>query len=97
MVKTIQDHLVLEMENLEKLEKQEHQWIKQAITNLVKLYKILPHMKRLLDNGKEKVQLLGPDMSKIFNLSIHQKVENLSSITTLTIYIQKVLRTWEEF
>ena len=54
-------------------------------------------MKILLDISEEKVQLLGPDMRNIFNLNIHQKVENLSSLTTLTIDIQKVLHTWEEF
>ena len=54
-------------------------------------------MKILLDNAEEKSQLLGPNMSNMFNLNIHQKVANLSSLTTLTIDIQKELRTWEEF
>ena len=97
MEKEIQDQLVLEMENLDKLEKQEHQWIDQARPSLVSLDKIHPHMKRLLETIEEKTQLLGPDMSNIFNMNIHQKVENLSSLTTLTIDIQKVLYTWEKF
>ena len=54
-------------------------------------------MKRLLEAAEEKAQLLGPDMSNIFNMDMHQKVENLSSLITLTIDIQKVLLTWEEF
>ena len=54
-------------------------------------------MKILLDTIKEKSQILGLDMSNIVNLNIHQKMANLSSITTLTIDVQKALRTWEEF
>ena len=54
-------------------------------------------MKRLLEAVKEKTQILGTNMSNIFDIDIHQKVENLSSLTTLTIDIKKALRTWEEF
>ena len=35
-------------------------------------------------------------MSKIVELSIQQKMSNLSSIATLTIDIQKALRNWKE-
>ena len=36
-------------------------------------------------------------MNNIFDLHIQQKMENLSSLTTLTIDIHKEIRTWEEF
>ena len=97
MEKTIQDQLVLEMEKLDKLEKQEHQCISQTNPILVSLDKIHPHMKKLLDTAEEKAQLLGPNMSNILDLNIQQKMAKLSSLTTLTIDIQKALRTWEEF
>ena len=84
MANIIWDQLVLEMEMLEKLEKQEHQWNNQARPSLVSLDKIFPHMKRLLEDAKEKAQFLGLDTSNIFNIDIHQKIENLSSLTTLT-------------
>ena len=54
-------------------------------------------MKILLDTIEETAQRLGHDMSNIVDLSIQQKMSNLSSLTTLTIDIQKVLSTWEEF
>ena len=97
MEKTVQDQLMLEMEKLDKLEKQEHQWISQANPILVSLEKICSHMKILLDTVKEKKQLLGPNMSKIVNLNIHQKLENLSTLTTLIIDIQKEIHAWGEF
>ena len=97
MAKTIKDQLVLVRKKLENLEKQEHQWIIQARPSLVSLDKIYPHMKRLLEDVDEKAQFLGPDMSIIFNIGIHKKVVNFLSLTTLNIYIQKVLHTWEEF
>ena len=83
------------MEKLEKLEKQEHQWISQAKPRLVSINKILPYMKILLEAVDEKTQLLRPDMSNIFNIDIHQKVDSFSILTTLTIDIQKALHTWE--
>ena len=54
MAKIIQYRLVLEREKLEKLEKQEHQWISQARPSLVNLDKIRPHMKILLGTIEEK-------------------------------------------
>ena len=90
----MQDKIVLESENLEKLEKKVHQWINQAIPSLDTLEKICPHMKILLDIAKEKEQFLGHDMDNIIDLSIHEKMSTLSSITTLTIDIQKVLCNW---
>ena len=54
-------------------------------------------MKRILDTADEKAQFMGPDMESIIDLSIQEKMSTLSSITTLTIDIQKVLQNWTEF
>ena len=54
-------------------------------------------MKRLLEAAEERDQFLGPNMESIANLPIEEKMSNLSSITTLTIDIQKVLQSWIEF
>ena len=43
------------------------------------------------------MQLLGTDMINILDLDIHKKMENLLSLTTLTIDIQNSLHAWEEF
>ena len=40
---------------------------------------------------------MGPDMERIADLSIQEKMLTLSSLTTLTIDIQKVLQSWTEF
>ena len=40
---------------------------------------------------------MGPDMERIAELSIQEKMSILSSLTTLTIDIQKVLQSWTEF
>ena len=62
-----------------------------------KLDTIFPQMKRLLETVEEKYQFMGPDMERIADLSIQEKMSTLSSITTLTIDIQKVLQSWTEF
>ena len=62
-----------------------------------KLDTICPQMKRLLETAEEKEQFMGPDMERIADLSIREKMSKLSSITTLTIDIQKVLQNWTEF
>ena len=54
-------------------------------------------MKRLLDTAAEKAQFMGPDMENITDLFIREKMATLSSITTLTIDIQKVLQNCSEF
>ena len=54
-------------------------------------------MQILIAVAEEKVQILGTDMINILSIDMHQKVENLSTLTTLTIDIHKALRTWEEF
>ena len=91
---TLQDHIVLEITKLRKLEKQTHQWMNQALSSLDTLDKICPQMKRLLDTVEEKTQLLGIDMRNIIDLPIQEKLSILSSITTLTIDIQNALRNW---
>ena len=97
MNKTIEYQLAEETTKLNKLEKQAHQWINQANPSLDNLDKIRLHMNRLLDTTKDKAQLLGPNMSNILDLSIQQKMSNLSSVTTLTIDIQKALYNWTKF
>ena len=62
-----------------------------------KLYTIFPQMKRLLETAEEKDKFMGPDMERIADLSIQEKMSTLSSITTLTIDIQKVLQSWTKF
>ena len=54
-------------------------------------------MKRILETTAEKDQFMGLDMEMIADLSIQEKMSALSSITTLTIDIQKVLQNWTEF
>ena len=87
MRSTIQDHIVLETTKLQKLEKQAHQWVQQALPSLDKLDTIFPQMKRLFDTAEEKAQFMGPDIESITDLSIQEKMLILSSITTLTIDI----------
>ena len=40
---------------------------------------------------------MGPDMEKIAESSIQEKMSILSSLTTLTIDIQKILQSWIAF
>ena len=44
-------------------------------------------MKRLIETAEEKDQFMGPDMGKIAEISIQEKMSILSSLTTLTIDI----------
>ena len=94
---TIQDQIVLEIAKLQRLERQAHPWVQQALPSLDKLDTIYPQMKRLLEAAEEKDQFLGPDMESIADLPIQEKMSTLSIITTLTIDIQKVLQSWTEF
>ena len=94
---TIENQIVLETAKLQKLERQAHQWVQQAIPNLEKLDIICPQMKQLFEAAKEKDKFLGPNMERIAELSIPEKMSILSSLTTLTIDIQKILRSWMEF
>ena len=97
MISTIQDQIVLETTKLQRLERQAHQWVQQALPSLDKLDTIFPQMKMLLETEKEKDQFMGPDMERIEDLSIQEKISTLSILTTLTIEIQKVLQNWIEF
>ena len=40
---------------------------------------------------------MGPDMERIAKVSILEKMSILSSLTTLTINIQKILQSWTDF
>ena len=91
LISTIKDQIVLETNKLQKLERQAHQWVQQEISSLDKLDIIYPQMKRLLKIAEEKDQFLGPNMERIANLSIQEKMLTLSSLTTLTIDIHKIL------
>ena len=51
-------------------------------------------MKRIFEIAEEKDQFMGPDMEKIAEFSIQEKMSILSSLTTLTINIQKILQSW---
>ena len=54
-------------------------------------------MRRLFETAKEKDQFMGPDMENIAELSIQENMSILSSLTTLTIDIQKILQSWTAF
>ena len=78
---TIQDQIALETAKLQRLERQAHQWVQQALSSLEKLDTICPQMKRLLETVEEKYQFMGPDMERIADLSIQENMLTLSSIT----------------
>ena len=71
--------------------------MQQVIPNLEKVDIICPQMKRLLEIAEEKDQRMGPDMEKIAEFSIPEKMSSLSSLTTLTIDIHKILQSWMDF
>ena len=54
-------------------------------------------MKWIIETTEEKDQLMGPDMERISEVSISEKMLILSSLTTLTIDIQKILQSWIDF
>ena len=54
-------------------------------------------MKKNFATAEENDQFMGPNMEIIAKLSIQEKMSILSSLTTLTIDIQKVLQSWTEF
>ena len=85
---TIQDQILLETTNLEKLEKQAHQWVNQALPSIEKIDTICPQMKRLMDTADKKSHFFGPNMNNIANISIQEKISTLSNITALTIDVQ---------
>ena len=54
-------------------------------------------MKRLIDTADEQNQILGPNMEKIMEVPLSEKMSVLSRLTTLTIDIQKDLQSWMDF
>ena len=94
---TIEEKIALEIAKLQKLEREAHQWVHQAIPNLEKVDIIFPQMKRLIETTEEKDQFMGPDMERIAEVSISDKMLILSSLNTLTIDIQKILQSWMDF
>ena len=84
---TIEDQIVLETTKLQKLKWEAHQWVHQAIPNLEKVDIIYLQMKRLIETAKEKDQFMGPDIERIAEVSISEKMSILSNLTTLTIDI----------
>ena len=94
---TIEEQIVLETNKLQKLEREAHQWVQQALPNLEKVDIICPQMKRLIDTAEEQNQTLGPNMEKIAEVPLFEKMSVLSSLTTLTIDIQKALQSWTDF
>ena len=88
---TIEDQIVLETTKLQKLEWEAHQWVQEALPNLEKVDIICPQMKRLILTAEEQDQFMGPNMERIAEVSISEKMSILSGLTTLTIDIQKDL------
>ena len=78
---------MLETAKLQRLEREAHQWVQQAIPNLEKVDILCLQMKRLIETAEEKDQFVGPDMGRIDEISISKKMSILSSLTTLTIDI----------
>ena len=54
-------------------------------------------MKQLINVAKEQNQLLRPNMENIAEMPMSEKMSILSSLTTLTIDIQKALQSWTDF
>ena len=88
---------MLETAKLQKLEREAHQWVEQALHNLEKVDIICPQMKQLIETAEEKDQFMGLEMERIAEFSITEKMSILLGLTTLTIDIQKVLQSWTDF
>ena len=71
-------------------------WVDYS-NNMEKLEIIYPYMKWIVETAEEKDQFMGPDMEKIAEVSISEKMSILSGLTTLTIDIQKILQSWTDF
>ena len=66
----MQDQIIPETVKLQRLERQAHQWVQQALPSLEKLDTIYLQMKRLLETTEEKDQFIRPNMERIADLSI---------------------------
>ena len=93
----MEEQIVLETTKLQKLEMEAHQWVQQSPPNLEKFDTIFPQMKQLIETTEEKDQFMGPEMDRIAEVSISEKMSILSGLTTLTIDIQKILQSWTDF
>ena len=62
---TIEEQIVLEIAKLQRLEREAHQWVQQAIPNLEKVNIICPQMKQIIETTEENDQFIGPDMERI--------------------------------
>ena len=51
-------------------------------------------MKLIFETAEENDHFMGLDMEKIAEFSIQEKMLILSTLTTLTIDIQKILQSW---
>ena len=71
--------------------------MKKSLPNLEKVDIICPQMIRLIETTEEKDQFMGPNMERIAEVSISEKISILSSLTTLTIDIHKILQSWIDF
>ena len=69
----------------------------KALPNLEKVNIICPQMKRIIDTTEEQNQFLGPNMEKIAEVPLSEKMSVLSRLTTLTIDIQNILQSWTDF
>ena len=78
---------MLETTKLHRLEREAHQWVQQALPNLEKVDIIFSQMKQLIKTAEEKDKFMGPDMERIAEVSISEKMLILSGLTTLTIDI----------
>ena len=87
----------METNKPQKLEREAHQWVQQALPNLEKFDIIFPQMKRLINAVEEQNNLLGPNMENIAEMPMSEKMSILSNITTLMIDIQKELQSWTDF
>ena len=84
---TIEEQIVLETTKLQKLEREAHQWVQQALPNLEKVTIFCPQMKRLIETAEEQNQLMGPNLERIAKVPISEKMPIVSNLTTLTIDI----------
>ena len=69
----------------------------QAIPNLEKVDIIFLQMKWLVETAEEKDQFMGPNMERIVEVSISEKMSILSILAILTIDIQNILQIWTYF
>ena len=50
-----------------------------------------------METAKEKGQFMGPDMERIAEIYMPEKMSILSNMTTIAIDIQKILQSWTDF